>query len=249
MIYIYHGENALASRNAYYSQLQISKKRFPLAEAVNLNGEKITLTELTEALEANSLFGNQRIIQIEGLFSRRRSKEKESLIQKLSSFANPPVGEAGATEDAQGLEILIYEPKQITPAVLKNIGGIKNCRISEFKLSNSLFQFLDGLRPENRIQSIKLFRNVIQTDAPELVNFMLIRRVTELLLAVGGNTKNLAGIYQEWQKQKIIQQAKFWKEAQLREFHKRLLEIDEAIKTGSTPIDLATHLDILVGSL
>lgn len=236
MVYIFHGENALASRNVYFSQVQVLRKQYPTAETVNLNGEKITLTELTEALEANSLFGNQKIIQIEGLLGRKRSKEKEKLIEKLSS-------------DAQDLEILMYEAKQITPAVSKNIIKMKNCRINEFKLNKSLFQFLDSLRPGNRIQSIKLLDSAIQTDSAELTNFMLIRRITELLLAVSGKPENLAGIYSDWQKQKILAQVKFWKEEQLLEFHKRLLEIDEAIKTGSTPLDLATHLDILVGSL
>lgn len=246
MIYIYHGENNTASRNAYFSQLQILKKQLPLAEIINLNGEKINSTDLTEALETNSLFGNQKIIQIEGLFGRKRSKEKENLIQKLIVNSNSLLGETNT-------EILIYESKQISPAVLKNLSnpptGGKSCRINEFKLSKSLFQFLDNLRPGNRIQSIKLFRESVKGDSAELINFMLIRRITELLLAISGESKNLTGIYQEWQKQKLIQQAKFWKEKQLLEFHKRLLEIDEAIKTGSTPLDLTTHLDILIGSL
>lgn len=242
MIYIFHGENISASRNAYYSQSQILKKQYPLAEAVNLNGEKITLTEFIEALEANSLLGNQKIIQIEGLFGRRKSKEKENLIQKL-------IANSYSLIDNSQTEILVYESKQITTAMLNSIRGLKDSRIIEFKLSKVLFQFLDNLRTGNRIQSIKLLDSAIQTDSAELVNFMLIRRITELLLATGGKPKNLAGMYQEWQKQKIIQQVKFWKEEQLFNFHRKLLEIDEAIKTGSTPIDLATHLDILVGSL
>lgn len=239
MLYLFHGDNNLASRNAYYATARRLKGQFPHAELLRLNGNKLTETELIQALEAPSLLGISRIIRIEGLLSRRKSKEKDKLIKRL------------AEQHLQSTDysLLLWEAKPATPSTLKKLKALKDCRIQEFKLSKFLFKFLDSLRPQNGKQLSLLLHKTLETDPPELVMFMLVRRITELLLAVGGGSTALDGVRFDWQKAKLRRQAQAWKFAILLKIHRRLLEIDEAIKTGSTPADLTTHLDILLASI
>ena len=78
---ILHGDNQVATRQKLSNQL----KNFS-GEKVTLDGEKINITQLIQATESSSLFGQDKLIIIENLFSRRPSKEKDALIEKLKSL-------------------------------------------------------------------------------------------------------------------------------------------------------------------
>jgi DNA polymerase III delta subunit len=94
----------------------------------------------------------------------------------------------------------------------------------------------------------QLASETLKTDPAEVAMLMLGRRVTQLLVAKSAASDGFSGLA-DWQIQKLRQQAVNWSEKQLIDFHRRLVEIDEAVKTGSTPADLAGHLDILLLSL
>lgn len=240
MIFLLHGDNITASRQALNQTLDELKVKSPLSEVVHLDGNKLTETELVEAIEAPSMIAPDRVIHIDGLLSRRISKEKNKLIDRLlSSFFPRP----------SSLFLLLWEPKPLTATQLKPFQKIKDCRIQEYKLNKFLWNFLDNLRPGNSAKLIGLLESTLKTEPAELVMFMLIRRVTELLLATSRDPRALDGVRSPWQKGKLIAQAKHWTEPQLVNFHRRLYEIDEAIKTGATPADLSTHLDILLATL
>lgn len=237
MIYFFHGDNPSASRQAMRSLIDgIKNKTSP--EIIELNGETITLTDLIQAVEAKSLFSLDKIVIIECLLSRRPSKEKDSLISYLlSSIIHHPSS------------IIVWEPKPISAAVLKKFSLMKGTKIQEFKLPFLLFKFLDSLMPGRGKQVSELFAELTSSEPVEMIVFMLARRITQLLLGLKDKGQGLREIKSEWQKEKIRNQANQWTQTGLLKFHKQLLEIDEAVKTGSTPADLATHLDILLLSL
>lgn len=239
MIHLFHGENTTASRDAYRAAVDRAKQSAPNAECVVLSGVTLTETTLIEALEAQSLFGGDKIICIEGLFSRRVSKEKTDIIEQL----------VDSTSNTPPLTLLLWESKLVTPSVLKKLSALKHCAITEFKLSKTLFKFLDALQPGNAKTVSTLFASTIETEAPELVMFFMIRRITQLLLAKSKDSKALSGIYSDWQKTQLAQQASTWTIEKLIKMHKKLLDIDLSIKDGSSCISLAPQLDILCASL
>lgn len=247
MLCIFHGDNTTTSRNALNETLDGLRAKFPNAEVLRLDGNSLAETELVEVLESPSMlamsavkgFSVDRIVHIDGLLSRRPSKEKERLVMKISD----------SSIQISELQILLWEGKQLSAAQLKSFQKNKYCKIQEFKLSKTLFAFLDSLAPKNGATMTALLASTLKTEAPELVMFMLVRRITELLLAVSHDSHVLDGVRSPWQRSQLSRQATHWTQPRLLEFHRKLLEIDEAIKTGSTASDAATHLDILILSL
>ncbi|MFH0943476.1 MAG: hypothetical protein V1810_04885 [Candidatus Beckwithbacteria bacterium] len=121
MIYIFHGDNFVVSRQSLNQALSIKPKRF---DGLNLSSES-----LTQALESNPLFQENQPILIENLLTLPRSKLKESLIKLVLSN--------------QDKQIYLWEKKILTPAVKKQFS---KAQVQEFKLPPSLFNFLDSLK-------------------------------------------------------------------------------------------------------
>ena len=212
MLYLFHGENTAASRQALNQTLETLRAELPLAEVLRLDGNKLTETDFVQVLEAPSMISADRIILVDGLLSRRVSKEKTNLINIfLSSFFLLP----------SSLFLFLWEPKPLTVTQLKSLQKIKDCHIQEFKLSKYLWNFLDNLRPGNPSQLIKLLTLTLKTEPAELVMFMLVRRVSELLLTTSRDPKALDSVRSSWQKSKLQDQAKHWTENQLVRFHRR----------------------------
>lgn len=233
MIQIFHGENIELSRKAFIEAIA-GLKTGGVNEVVRLNGVEIIQSDLIQALESQSLFGGDRVVAIEGLFSRRPSKEKDSLISYLALSPCP-------------LALFLWEPKKLTPAALKKFSGKKEVEIKEFKISSLLYKFLDQVAPGNGRRASAAFNNLILEEPAELAFYFLVKRVTELMAE--NSTSGYGGGYNDWKRQNLIAQASKWTEKGLLRFHKRLTEIDEAVKTGSTPSGLPSHLDIALLNL
>ena len=231
MLFLFHGSNASASLTAAQNFLNGCLVKSPTAELIRLDGEKITKTGLIEAIEAPSIFSESRIVYVENLLSRRQSKEKDELLAYLA-------------KNAATSTIVDWESKAATPATLKKIVG-KDTRVQEFKIAKSLFKFLDSFRPGNHAATHALFQATLKTDAAELVFYLLVKRLNQLFIAKSGDMEVLKKeLRQDWQIRNLMNQASAWTEDQLAATNRRLLEIDESIKTGSSPIDLALQLDI-----
>lgn len=239
LLNIFCGENTLASRNALNLAIDRFKRENPGGEIVRLNGDKMTETDLVEAVEAASLFSVSRLVVIEGVLSRRKSGEKDKLIERLAkSFFLFP----------SSFFLILWEPKQVAAGILAKLAKLPNSRIQEFKLTRSLFKLLDSLRPGNGKQLSFLMNETIKTDPAEVMMLMLGRRIAQLLVAKSGTAGGMAGLA-DWQIRQLTSQAENWNEKQLTDFHRMLVEIDEAVKTGASPADFSTHLDILLLSL
>ena len=71
---ILHGDNLVASRQLLIEKIKPFKARN--AEVVKLNGAKVDLTEIQQALESQSLFGLERLVVIVGLLSAPVGKRR-----------------------------------------------------------------------------------------------------------------------------------------------------------------------------
>src|SRR3989338_6967610 len=249
MISIFYGENTLASRNALNAAIDQFRRENPGGEIVRLIGDKVTETELVEAAETASLFSVPRLVVVEGLLSRRISKEKNRLIIYLATVLNQESPVRARTGDSwSGANLILWEPKPVAAGALGKFAKLTNCRCQEFKLTRSLFKLLDSLRPGNSRQMSVLMNETLKNDPAEVAMLMLGRRISPLLVARSGVADGFTGLA-DWQIRQLTNQAVNWNEKQLTDFHRRLVEIDEAAKTGFSPADLATHPDILLLSL
>ena len=96
----------------------------------------------------------------------------------------------------------------------------------------------------------------IKKDSPEMVFYMLARRIRELVIALDLGKKGLKGA--PWQIGKLIHQAKNFTQhqedagqglKQLKSVYQQLLEIDIDIKTGRSFMPLDWHLDLLIANI
>jgi len=211
MITIFHGDNYVLSRQALNQSLTQTPERF--------DAKHLTEETLTQALESNSMFKNDKIFVIENLLTLPRSQLKEKLIKIV---LNNPTS-----------EIHLWEKKTLSPTVKKQFA---QAVIKEFKLPASLFNFLDDL-------SLKNFHQALINNPPELIFYLLHRRISQLIQALDDPT-SLKGA--PWQLGKLKSQAKKYSLDQLLDFHQKLLTLDEQAKTSQTVLSLTGCLDLLL---
>lgn len=223
---ILHGPNTVISRKKLIERIENSP-----GEIVRLEGEKLTLTELKQALESNSLFGQERLVVIENIFARRPSKLKEEILKYLKA-GNPP-------------NLIIWEGKNIDGRTLKPFGPT-NCL--KFAISPLIFKLLDSLSPENKKISLTILHRCLKDTVPELVFFMISRHIRYLIMAADLGEKGL-GEFPSWRKHKYIFQAKKFGLKKLVSLYHQLLVIDYQQKTGKAAMTLAGQLDLLIANL
>ncbi|MBI2074990.1 MAG: hypothetical protein HYT83_04105 [Candidatus Levybacteria bacterium] len=231
MITIIHGDDVANSRKYYLSE------REKVANPVIFAAEKVTLSDLMQVFEGGRLFSDNKKVFIENFFSKKKaSKEYDEIIDYLKQ-----IQENG--------EIFFWEEKEITA---KKISVFKKLISKVFKFPQNLFLFLDSIKPGNGKTLISLFHKTIETAEPEMIFFMLIRQL-RIILALSDKSsssqidelKRLA----PWQKSKLQKQASFFSQKQLIDLYKKLFEIDLAIKTGKSSLNLIQAIDFFLLSI
>lgn len=224
---IIHGEDTVAARN--HLNDEIEKLKSNASEIKRFEAKGLDLTTLTQSLEGMTLFGQQPVIVIEGLFSLQKSKAKDLLIEFISKY--------------QDRDVILYDDRALTPTMLKPFGKAKAI---EHKPAAIIFTFLESLKPNSSINSLKLLTQLEEANQPaELTFAMLVRQVRLLIQALEPATLKAA----PWQKTRLTSQARAFGEAGLLKLHAKLYQIDKELKTGKNPLDLATQLFSLVAGL
>lgn len=228
MIYLIHGDNHLLSRSRLTDL--VKKSQDAKQEVVFLDGLTVGLGDFIQALTPTSLFSNQRMIVIENLFSRQKSKEQQQIFDFLKKFLGEP-------------NLILWEKKQIGKVAQRNLP--KNCQIQLFKLPVLLFKFLDQITPQNKLIALKSLRGLLKTQAAELIFFMVARQFRLLLiLESGGKFKGPL-----WMAGKIKKQAEAFGLARILTKYRDLCTIEKLVKTGKSPMSLAWHLEIFLLNL
>jgi len=224
---IIHGENTVSSRKKLVEI--IDNKKSAGQEIVRLEAKKLTEAILEESLGASDLFGTSKTIIIEGLHSLPTSKKKKNFIKLLS---NP-----------QTYEIVLWGKRSLTKTMLKKISGTNNnATVFEFKISKTLFTWLDMLGNKgNETKKLNLLHSAIKIDGEFFCFLMLIRQI-RLLIEVksGGKAKGAP-----FTVAKLNKQASNFSLDKLLEIYKKLLDIDTKQKTSSSLIDTTAMLDLL----
>ncbi len=227
MITIIHGTDIASSRKTF---LDLKDKE---KDALLINGQNVTLTELLQYFEGGELFANPKSFFIEQLLSKRKkSKELDQIIALLN------------TSSAEN-NIFLWEEKEITPTSLKSF---KNNTDRVYKLPQMLFQFLEGIKPRNSKQLIKLFHETIANADTEMVFFMMVRQV-RLLMGIMEFTQDPIDEIKKmapWQKGKLQKQADAFEMEELKKLYSKLFNIEKGMKTGTLAASLSSTIDFLL---
>lgn len=225
-MYILHGENLILSRKRLKEMITLFK-----GEIIRLEGEKITLTEVKQALESKSLLSIEKLILVENIFSRRPGKEKENLLQyfKENDYKN----------------LIIWEGKPIDGRTLK---VFSKAIIEKFDISRMIFKFLDSLSSDNKKMSLIFLHQSLYHDAPEMISYLLARQLKYLIIANDLGEKGLEDL-PPWQRIKFIRQAKKFSLRKLLSLYKELLMIEWRQKTGQNQFSLSSQLDLFIASI
>lgn len=222
-ITVYSGEDIISSRKAFLEHLERLKNED--FEITRVSGKDTTEESLELLSSPTSLFGQKRVLVIENLLAGTKSKEKDKIIQIISSL---------------NCFFVLWENKNFTKTdQLK----YPNFVFKNFKLPPVLFTFLDSLSPKKINDNLRLFREAITSTDPNYLFLMLIRQIRLLILA---SDKNDLLKLAPWQKGKLQKQARFFTSEKLKEINQRLLQIDFAQKTSQTPFSLEHQLELLL---
>ena len=225
MLKIIHGENQVASRKKLVELIEQAKKQNK--EIVNINAEKIDRAKLESALLSESLFGNEKLLVIEGLYSLPKSKKKDEFISLISSAS---------------IEIILWDKKLLTKTDLKKLPTeLENY---EFKITPKMWSFLDNFstNPKAKNAMIKLFKESVEGDGAEFVFLMIARQIRILIQIKENNPPKMA----PFMLNKLNKQAKEFSLNKLLDLHQKLYLIDQKQKQSTGLLSLESELDLFL---
>lgn len=229
MISIIHGDDTVASRNKLREMIEYAGDR----EVVYLDGLKLDLNSLILACEASSMLFSQKLVVIEGLFSRMRSKSKDEIITYLNGIKLTP-------------DVILYESKKIEKQTIKK--NFPKAEEYAYSYPVNLFKFLDSLGVERGAAVVQSFHNLLKITEGELVFAMIMRLWRNLIIIRDKKNLEPAGLA-GWQIGKLRRQSGSFTQAGLIANYRQLLSIDYRIKSGLTPFTLTQLLDIFLINL
>jgi DNA polymerase III delta subunit len=222
---IIHGDNPVGSRELLNQKISEFKQK-GFKDVVRLDGKKISQSDLIQSVESQSLFGTDRVIVIENLFIRPKSKDKAEIISYLKNLKDS--------------NLIIWETKKLTPSQIKPFKFATN---QEFKNPSTIFSFLDSLGSSQQ-QLITSYLKAIKDNTPESIFYMLSRQI-RLIIQTQDPDMKIA----PWQKNKLISQFNALGIEKLLKIHHQLVQIDEKIKTGQSPLGLEGELELLISKM
>ncbi|MEX0896107.1 MAG: hypothetical protein WDZ94_04215 [Patescibacteria group bacterium] len=226
--HIFHGENTVQSRSDWLQIKELfESKGFTASQH---NAKQLDLAQLEQLLSAQSLFGDQRVITIEGLLSLPQSKKKKQLVSYLAEQLELDVA------------ILLWEPKLITAAGLK---PFKKAQVHTHKAAKQIFSWLDSLGQTKSAQMQQQLSQLTAQESAIFIHTMLARQLRMLIAAKDGGTVTGA----PFMIKKLQAQAQRFQLRQLLAAHQSVLEIEYRQKQGITRLTWEQELDLWLISL
>lgn len=225
-IFVFSGDDIVSSRKAFLEQAESLRQKG--YEIEKISGKDLSLEKLESSLGAKTLFGEKRALAIEGFLSLTKSKEKDEVLKKISSF-----------DEAV---LLFWEGKEFSKADQQKFP--KEFVFKNFKLPSSLFSFLESLKPNQKKTNLENFRKVIE-EVDEFFLFAMLARQVRLLILAQEKSLNVL----PWQKAKLEKQAKEFDKENLLSLYKKMLELDFKQKTSQTPFSFKESLELLIAEI
>lgn len=234
MLTIIHGDDITKSRK-YFIDL---KSKHP--DTVALDGHDVSLSSLTQILEGGELFSDSKALFIDQFITdKKTSFDFKTIISFLSSHA-------------ASTQIVLWESKVLEKSI---IASLKTATIKQFRLPQSLFTFLDSLKPGNSRKLLQLYHQSLSTTDEDAIFYMLIRHF-RLLIAIHpessptliNSDKPIEEVrrLQSWQKDKLTKQSQYFPLSHLINHYKEMFEIESGYKTGNLNTTLRNSIDIFL---
>ena len=219
MVNIIHGDDTTSSRE-YLNKLSINFQRY--------NAASLDLDELRQVLKGNSLFSSDQNILIENLFSKK-AKDVDEVIELINKSES---------------NIYIYDSKEIG---VKNLKLFPKSDVNIFSLPKTIFNFLDGIYPNNQ-NIVSLFNTALDSTDLEILVFMVIRQLRLMLaLTTGARIEETQRL--TWQKSKLLRQADLFGLEKLKKTYSKIYEIDLNSKSGKLSMSLKESIDLFLLNL
>lgn len=231
MVTVIHGENTVASRKVLTEKIKLFQERG--GEIVRIDGRKVDLTEIKQACESGSLFGNNRLVVIEDFLNRPKSNQKTEIENYFKNLLPQ-------------INIILWEEKQLTPSQVSKLSSWS--KVYLFKIEPIIFKFLDSLRPGNIRLMLSLLKRCCQVESAEMIFYMICRQIRILILANDLGKRGLVGM-PFWMQNKFFYQSRNFSLEKLLDIHRQLVRIDYEQKTGRAIMPLDFYLDLLVANL
>ncbi|MFH1187044.1 MAG: hypothetical protein V1697_02620 [Candidatus Levyibacteriota bacterium] len=226
MITIIHGDDLSSSRKQFISCKEKVKN------PISLRGEKITVTDLVQILESSSLFETEKNLFIENFLSQKKANK---FFKEILEYFK---------KHEQSSNIYFWEEKEVSKTVLT---FFKTADISLFKFPQSLFLFLDNIKPNN-YENVLYFHKTILKTSEELVFFMIVRQfrlMLALLLKTDSPIDEIARIA-PWQRGKLERQANIFGLENIKRIYSKLYLLDYKQKYGLTSLPLVQNIDFFL---
>ncbi len=224
MLHVFHGEKLEDA----YKEIDLLKEKLKVSEIVDLDGKKMTATDLIQATESNSLFIGQRLVIVRNYlakFRHRQIKELKIQIERIPSSA----------------EVVFIENTEVSKSVLNLFP--KNTDIAVFRPDRLIFKLLESIGTRDPKDVYYLLEECLKLEPAEFIFSMLIRHYRLLLMV---KNKQLPRGLLSWQVSRLRNQASKFTQHKLQQIYRKLLEIDYGIKSGINDYPLEKQLPQLV---
>lgn len=224
---VLHGENQVESRKKFSAFIIEGRKKG--LEIKQVDGKTTTKGEFLTLSRSQTLLGEDLLIACENLLNDNTKGVEiasEAIKNKNAMF-------------------VFWESEKLPAGKIKKLE--KLFQIQEFKIPANIFKFLDSLNAShNNKTALEMLHGAFKNSEPEFIFVMLARQVRLLIWAkLDPDTLNVP----DWQKKKLISQAKTFSPEQLLGLHAKLLEIDKMNKLSQLPESLPASLELLVAGL
>lgn len=234
MLLIIHGDDLASSRKFFLDQKQ------KYQDALLLEGENVTITDLTQIFEGGGLFEENKTVFIEQ-FITKRSRGVRATSKKPTELSQII---AYLEKNADTNTIVLWEGKELERNAL---ALFKNATARPFKLPQTLFLFLDSIKPGNSKTMITLFHQTLQTTEVEMIFFMLVRQFRILLALTDEKNDTIDELKRiSWQRKKLEQQAAALGKENLQKMYTKLFEMEVGQKTGTLSSSLVSTIDFFL---
>jgi hypothetical protein len=161
MLILIHGDHTSKSRQELQHQTAKAKQT-GITDIVTLEGKTCNLTQLIQATESHSLFGeSKRLIIVETLFRRRSKTELKDILDYLSGITDT--------------HLILWEDKLLSATQTKPLTRFQ--KIS-FPLPKIIFKLTDSFTPNPDLANLlKLLQTACDNESAEFVLIMLARQL------------------------------------------------------------------------
>lgn len=224
-VIVYHGEDVDASYQAVADEVKEAKKNG--LSVFKLEGKELDQERFFSLTSQGDFFATGKLIVINGLLSRPKSKVRDQLINLLQESEE---------------RIILWEGKKITPASEKLLVKANK---KYFPQKEKIWQFLASWEKNNQNEKlVQLFEETcVQTDALYLLT-MLMWQVQQLLEVKAGTF-----VGAPFRKISLESQAKKFTEEELIKLYNLLIDLDSRAKSGGLKTALEQELLQLLFSI